>query len=202
MPPKLALDLDGTMADLHSVILPEVSAETGKVITADMITGWSVLARYTGKPSEGWRYEEAWDRYRGRVEAIQPYERGLDRITERLGKVAQVDIVTAHEKKSREPIEKWLELQGIQYRGLVIVPIKSHKEELCNHGGFVDDNESLARRIAEKQRARRVAGAEGKVLECFLYDQPYNRGIGSGDGISRIRSLLEVAEILEERAEE
>ncbi len=186
---KLALDLDGTMADLQSVILPEVAAETGIIVTADMIPDWSALGRYTGKPS-GWRYEQAWDRYRERVESIQPYERGLDRITERLGAVAEVDVVTAHEESSREPISKWLRLQGVKYGELVIVPLRSHKEELCEHRIFVDDSENLARRIA---------GEQERHLECFLYDQPYNRGIGDGNGVARVRSLLEVAEILEGR---
>ncbi|MBI4015909.1 MAG: hypothetical protein HY362_04290 [Candidatus Aenigmarchaeota archaeon] len=201
MLPKLALDLDGTLADLHSVILPEVSAETGKVITANMITSWKALARYTGKSSEGWRYEQVWDKYKDRVEVIQPYERGLDRLTERLGKVAEVDIVTAHEEGSREPISEWLGLYGVKYRELVIVPLKSNKEELCRHGIFVDDSDSLARRIQEKQRVRRVTGDQERLLECFLYDQPYNRGIENGNGVSRVRSLLEVVEILEGRAE-
>jgi len=182
---RIALDLDGVLADLHSVLLDTFSRFANRRITADMITQWDIVE--TLKPWLTSSYFNAWDDYG--PERITPYELDAGLSVARIREAATVDIVTAHVESSRRSIERWLSLNRIPYDRLVLAGKGSglHKLSLDgNYEVFIDDNPILA------------ANAPSKVL-VILYSQPWNqrvRKLEANSNVTRIRSLRQVPEVL------
>jgi 5'(3')-deoxyribonucleotidase len=182
---RIALDLDGVLADLHSVLLEKFSQIINRRVTADMITRWDVAERF--KPGLASSYDSAWDDYR--AEQISSYEANVGFMVDHMQELAPVDIVTAHAESSRSNIERWLALNHISYRKLVLVGKGdgSHKLSMGReYNVFIDDNPNLAEK------------APSSIL-VFLYSQPWNQQVHISDrnsNLFRIHSLREVPELL------
>lgn len=182
---RIALDLDGVLADLHSVLLETFSKFANRRITADMITRWDIADSF--KPGLTSSYSNAWDDYE--PERITPYELDAGLSVGRIREAAQVDIVTAHAESSRRSIERWLSLNRIPHDNLVLAGKGNgvHKLSLAgNYDVFIDDNPNLA------------ANAPSNIL-VLLYSQPWNqrvRELEANRNVIRIQSLREVPELL------
>jgi uncharacterized HAD superfamily protein len=182
---RVALDLDGVLADLHSVLLEKFSKVANRRITADMITRWDIADSF--KPGLTSSYFNAWDDYR--PEQISPYEPDAGFSVGRIRERALVDIVTAHAESSRSRIEHWLALNNVPYDELVLVGRGngSHKLSVVSeYNVFIDDNPNLAEK------------APSSVL-VFLYSQPWNQQFHistESRNVIRIHSLQEVPELV------
>jgi uncharacterized HAD superfamily protein len=183
---NVALDLDGVLADLHSVLLEKFSQVVNRRVTADMITRWDIAESF--KPGLASSYDSAWEYYR--AEQISSYEANVGLLVDQIRKSASVDIVTAHAESSRSNIERWLALNHVGYRKLMLVGEGdgTHKLSMshqCNV--FIDDNPNLAQKAL-------------KGTFVFLYSQPWNQQVRTSDRDSivlRIHSLREVPELLD-----
>lgn len=182
---RIALDLDGVLADLHSVLLEKFSQVANRRITADMITRWDIADSFKlGLTSS---YFSAWDDYE--PELISPYEPNAGLFVGRIREEVPVDIVTAHLESSRQRIERWLSLNHVPYDKLVLVGKGdgSHKlSTVSEHDVFIDDSPFLAE------------NAPSSIL-VFLYSQPWNEQVHIPEGnpnVIRIHSLREVPELL------
>lgn len=196
---KVALDLDGVLANLHSVLLPHFSAKVGTPLLTSMITQWNWIGKYAGNDALNEDYFHVWEKFP--VEAIEPYERNITFTTSYLKAIAKdVDVVTAHDENSEKPILKWLEINGLVYNELVLVgdsrklngmsrsvnATSSADRKLSRtktYDIFIDDNPSLAEKIPK-----------GKTL--LLYDQPWNRAVKGTESIIRISSLMDAASMI------
>jgi 5'(3')-deoxyribonucleotidase len=182
---RIALDLDGVLADLHSVLLEKFSKFANRRITADMITRWDIAENI--KPGLASSYDTAWDDYR--AEQISPYEANVGFLVDRIRRLALVDIVTAHAESSRSKIERWLTLNRVPYDRLVLVGKGdgSHKLSVIGeYDVFIDDNPNLAE------------NAPSSIL-VLLYSQPWNQQVHTPNenrNVIRIHSLREVPELL------
>lgn len=182
---RIALDLDGVLADLHSVLLGKFSEVANRRITAEMITRWDIADSL--KPGLASSYFSAWDDYE--PERISPYEANVGLLVGRIREVAPVDIVTAHAESSRSNIERWLALKSVRYDRLVLVGKGNGSHKLTAVGEyrvFIDDNSNLGEK------------APSNIL-VLLYSQPWNQQFYTptkNRNVIRIQSLREVPEIL------
>jgi hypothetical protein len=182
---RIALDLDGVLADLHSVLLEESSEIVNRRITADMISRWDIIDSL--KPGLASSYFSAWDDHE--LEHISPYEANVGPLVDHIREVGPVNIVTAHAESSRRSIERWLALDRVGYGRLVLM-CKGNGSHKLTVGGkyrvFIDDNPNLAQ------------SAPGDIL-VLLYSQPWNQQFYTptkNRNVIRIGSLTEVPEIL------
>jgi uncharacterized HAD superfamily protein len=182
---RIALDLDGVLADLHSVLLEKFNEVANRRVTVDMITRWDKVNSF--KPGLSSSYDSAWEDYD--AEQITLYEPNVGLLVGRICEVAPVDIVTAHMESSRRNIERWLALNHVPYDKLVLVGSGDGLNKLTTVNGydvFIDDNPNLAEK------------APSSVF-VFLYSQPWNQQVHILDGnrnIVRIHSLREAPELL------
>jgi uncharacterized HAD superfamily protein len=188
---KIVLDLDGTLADVSSAILGQVSLDSRRPVTLADVNRWNWLEPL-GLGEEYFRktYAELWERYP--TEAFQPYERRVDEYVAELCNDNIVDIATGHDESSRPAVAKWLELHKIPYDNLVMLGSwqsrQSKSDILCNI--VIDDDPSLAAKIATNPKERRM----------FLFDQLYNRDVPECSVVIRVRSLHDVVLRLHQNA--
>jgi uncharacterized HAD superfamily protein len=184
---RIALDLDGVLADLHSVLLEKFSRIAKRRITVDMISQWDAADKIS--PGLTASYESAWEEYN--PEEIATYEQNVGTLVDRIRKAAPVDIVTAHAETSQVGIGRWLELHRVPFDKLVLVGKGNgaHKLSMVNNCDvFIDDNPNLAE------------NAPSNIL-VFLYSQPWNQNFKlapENSNVIRISSLSEVPPILAE----
>jgi uncharacterized HAD superfamily protein len=184
---RIALDLDGVLADLHSVLLEKFSRIAKRRITVGMISQWDAADKIS--PGLTSSYESAWEEYN--PEEITPYEQNVGTLVDQIHKTAPIDIVTAHAETSREGIEHWLELHRVPFDKLVLVGKGNGAHKLSivsNCNVFIDDNPKLAE------------NAPSNIL-VFLYSQPWNQSLklaSENSNVIRISSLVEVPHILVE----
>ena len=186
---KIALDLDGTLADQHSVILPLVSSLKGVPITVDLIDDYLALRKY------GWKDEEVWAFYRTlwvkfNLDAIQPFERDVSFWVKKLMDLGHtIDIVTSHSGEGDEvqPIRDWLTKWGIVYNKIEFVGPKGKKETL-DYDVYIDDSPYLAKALSDT-----------KTKHLLIYSQPWNASIDSNSNpnVRRITSFKEAIPIIQ-----
>jgi len=187
---RIALDLDGVLADLHSVLLKKFSEVANRQITIDMITSWHAADKF--KPGLSFTYYSVWEDYE--PEQIKPCEPDIGSLVEQIRKTAPVDVVSGHGESSRQNIQRWLAIHRVRYENLVLIGERigkrSSKLSLTrDYNVFIDDNPALAEK------------APSTIL-VLLYSQPWNQLIQrspADDSVVRIRSLAEVPEHVRSR---
>lgn len=175
---KIALDLDGTLADIISAWLKR----KGSRLDYNYIHRWDfwkdlgyTQSRFIDELSKCWM---EW-------ESIRPLEDNIDLYVKALNEFGKVDIVTARDSKSITYAKRWLRYHGIKYDKLVLVKYGEDKAKL-DYDLFIDDSPLNVHAIAMVNK------------RALLYDQPWNRYVKFGTiaRMSRIKSLREVLYIL------
>jgi len=177
----LACDLDGVLANLHTVILQDVSLLVGRAVTLNAITEFNWWTQHfdedVGRKILD-RYIHAWDYYD--PDAIEPYERDLATITFELRECFDgLDIVTQHPESCRDRIQKWLCRWDVNYDRLFLVG--NTDKATLDYYDYIDDNPLLAESLKRDP-----------TKELYLYDQPWNRMVRPRRGLTRIRHLREI----------
>lgn len=182
---RVALDLDGTLAQTYSVAF----ALMGVDHEYEDIESWEWGLNEFG----GARFLNAmWHAWTLRPHDIKPIDdlRSVDHIYDLAD---ELDVVTADPGHLgiKESKAEWLERQEVAHDELVISPKGQSKAELYHYDVFVDDNPHLVDQV------------KGDQL-LLLYDAPYNQedvsDIGNvirvfnlWDATKEIESLLQVA---------
>jgi len=183
---RIAMDVDGVLANVSAAVLGRVSLEVGRPVTLADVTSWNWLSRFGLSDDYFARtYCDLWEVYP--PDAVEPYERRVGEYMDALCKDNQVDIVTGHNESSRHAVETWLKSHRIPYHDLIMHGCFVSKAGLA-YDVIVDDSPSLAKKIAADPR--------GRLL--FLFDQLYNRDIPSSPAVMRVVSLNDVIQHLSE----
>lgn len=176
---RIALDVDGVLADIISVWLDEYNAAQKKAVTKQDIEKWDFWKelgydkyRFYGDLSKCW----------SRWISIPAEEDGIADAVRQLGTLGTVDIVTARDPPSTRYVKQWLEHNDIVYDHYVAVASGRAKAEL-DYDVFIDDSPVNAASIASRGR------------RTLLYDQPWNRSV-SDSRITRIRKLAEAVDVI------
>lgn len=177
---RIALDVDGVLADLAGMILRIYGEDTGVWLERDFVTEWEFWTKLGMSRREFVDLiVRAWSRW----EEIKPLEDDLAEDTAILGKLGRVEILTQRPAVTIEPVKKWLRKHGISYHGFTWVPLKSSKS-LYTYDVYIDDSPRLAEHL---RRLRR---------RLLLYEQPWNTSVPASDNVVRVRSLDECIEYI------
>jgi len=178
---KIALDVDGVLADIIFVWLDQYNNTHKKSITSDDIVQWDFWKEFG---YDKYRFYEELSNCWSRWIDVPPTEQDITATVEKLHSVGVVDIVTARDASSTKYVKKWLEHNKIKYNDYVAVMRGSDKADL-DYDIFIDDSPRNVVRIASK----------GK--NALLYDQPWNRSIIDSK-IVRIKKLEEAVNVISE----
>ena len=143
---KIALDVDGVLADIIFVWLDQYNSAHKKSVTKDDIVQWDFW-KELGYDKYKF-YEElssCWSRW---IE-VPPMEQGIASAVEKLHSVGIVDIVTARDAASTKYVKQWLEHNEIKYNDYVAVPSGRVKADL-DYDIFIDDSPHNVVRIASQ----------------------------------------------------
>ncbi len=170
---KIAVDLDGVLADSISMWLAIWNASKGSSLTLKDVKCWDFWKELGITSSEFHRiFYKAWKNW----QLIQPTELDLISKVTMLEELGRVDIVTSRPKNTRAYVLKWLEKHGLGNKSVVFV--KSNKSEL-DYEVYIDDSPVNAEEIA----------SAGKYVA--LYDRPWNRHMIDTYRIKRVMNLEE-----------
>ena len=179
---NLALDLDGVICNLQSVVCPELSAKLGRSVTQDEINEWHSVTRIAGfSEDESWKfYRDIWKRYK--YYQLQPFDRNVGLVTLDIKNLCnRLDVVSAHSEDDRENIHNWLTSHDIHYDNLILSGMTPKVE--FPYQVYIDDYFKTLKKVT-------VAGRIG-----ICYNQLYNLKEDIGNAI-RINYLEQAVSIL------
>ncbi|MEM0349498.1 MAG: hypothetical protein QXD24_04885 [Candidatus Caldarchaeum sp.] len=179
---KIALDVDGVLADLAGMIIKLYEEDTGRRLSRDMITEWEFWVKLSMTRQE---FIELITRSWRRWTELMPIEDDVAEDVEKLNMVGEVDILTQRPAETIEYVKQWLKHHGINYRRFIWVPLKASKASFV-YDVYIDDSPHLAEKLANTQRM------------VLLYDQNWNKKVKPAPNIKRIASLDEACQILGE----
>jgi uncharacterized HAD superfamily protein len=175
---RIALDLDGVLADTIKVWLRIWNEERFPKLTYESIDTWDFW-RKLGIPESEFAgvFARAWRMW----EEIPPLEEGLAEKVRRLSELGRVDVVTGRPVEERERVVLWLRKHGIGYERLVVGATDKIR---LGYEVYIDDSPIVATQGA----------SSGRLV--LLRDQPWNREVRSNYYVRRIRGLEEAIRIL------
>ncbi len=178
---RIALDVDGVLADLLGAWLRVYQEETGRYIERSEVDSWEFWAKYGITRSEFMKYMiVAWSRWW----EITPLEEDMAEDVDNLSRYGDVDIVTQRPAKTVSYVKKWLDKHGVKYRRFTWVPPRKSKSEY-SYDVYIDDSPRLAEELQQ----------QGRLM--LLYNQPWNSEVRCSSVIKRVNSLDECADQLE-----
>lgn len=183
----IAVDIDGTLADIHRSLADKITRDYEvhlKKINAypyglEDISDWDFgpkIRKLGLKPKlcvdllhdiwkEQWRYVPLMDLYVPETMSFL------------VKKYAAVDIVSSDERP--DEIIKWLKLHSIKYRNFN----KLNPEDKLKYDVLIEDNSALINKLNDSHL-------------FLLKDRPYNRNVPQKDNVKRFNYFWEVPELL------
>ena len=170
---KIALDVDGVLADVIQPWIEQNNSKRKKISKSDIID-WDFWKKFKINRYEF--YQElslCWKNW----SLIPPTQENLSKITQNLSDIGQIDIVTAREKDTNSYVKNWLNHHNIVYDNYVPVIDGTMKADL-EYDVFIDDSPLNAVKMVQKNK------------KIILYSQPWNKHV-SNNQIIRISNLQE-----------
>lgn len=178
---KIALDVDGVLADIMHVWLEEYNRNYNRSVSKDEIVQWDF---WKGLGYDKYRFYEELSRCWARWMDVPAMEHDLADAVEKLNSVGMVDIVTARDPASTKFVKQWLKHNEIAYSEYVAVARGRDKAELA-YDIFIDDS------------PLNVASIASKGKRALIYDQPWNRSVNHSN-VVRIKRLEEAVDVISE----
>jgi len=177
---RIALDLDGVLADTMKLWLRLWNRRTGQDLSYEELSEWDFWRRLgLGEDEFMEMLNEAWRMWR----SLPPTEPNLSEKVSRLRSLGRIDIVTARSRETERYALMWLEAHRVPYDGYIWVRSSRLKPKL-DYDVFIDDSPLIVDGLI----------ARGRML--LLYDRPWNRSVSEDRLVRRIRSLEEAYEVL------
>ncbi len=178
---RVALDVEGVIADITTPALKIYNQVHGTSYTVDDIKDWSFKSINAPIPEMMALFDRVW------VEQSQniKYE-GDTNLIMALTKEYAVHIVTGRIGVDAQ-LKAWLSMAGLGSIPLITNPPIKEKTTL-NYGIYIDDSPLLAKEVAETSRL-----PKGRML---LIDQPWNRDVAKHERILRVGDVNEALSVL------
>ena len=178
---KIAVDLDGVLAESMLVWCDRANKEFGTRVKMEDIDSWSWWKKLPISKDDFYRIlDESWDEW----QAIPPTEPEIAKKVARIEKFGNLDIVTGRSKRTVEAARSWVDNQKIRYRNFVRV-LGWRDKIFLDYDVYVDDAPDLMPLISQSPRAWGV-----------LYDRPWNRSVGDMSRVQRAKNWRQVPALL------
>jgi len=179
---KVACDVEGTLADIHSLWLLKLYFKEGLDIPLEKIDwDFSNLEGHLEKPLQKF-LKDTQDIWKYKPDLIQFTEKNLEEEIKTLYTINPFDLVTSRNEIGG--IKKWCDLHNIPYKEIIFVRQIEDKSNY-DYDIFIDDSPRLADSIERSNR--------GTLL---LYDRPWNREVDESSRVKRVKSFEEVNAII------
>jgi len=177
---KIALDLDGVLADTMRLWIKLWRRRTGQIIEFEDLDEWDFWKKLGINEGEFMDVmNDAWRLWK----IMPPTEDSLSEKVKEIKKFGKVDIVTARPRVTERYVLNWLRLHKIPYDEYVWIRSCREKPSL-NYDVYIDDSPLI------------VDGCMRRRKLLILYDRPWNKLIQENIYVRRIKSLSQVYEIL------
>ena len=178
---KIAVDLDGVLAESMLVWCERANKEFGTRLKMDDLDSWSSWKKFSISKDDFYRIlDESWDEW----QEIPPTEPEIAEKVARIEKFGYLDIVTGRSKRTVEAARSWVGSQKVRYRSFVRV-LGWRDKILLDYDVYIDDAPDLMPLISRSPRAWGV-----------LYDRPWNRGVGDMPKVLKAKTWRQVPALL------
>lgn len=171
---KIAVDVDGTLADIHTPFIEELNKNHEANTRLDDITDYDFATAFDHIDLATEEIVKVLQEIWHSETEIKPIDENAASIISKLSENNQIDIVTANE--AHEPIRIWLEKNSIPHENFIHSTFDKHN---LDYDIFVDDNPRLAKREPEK---------------TILFERPWNE---NNEHPHRIESFDELPQMIE-----
>ena len=178
---KIAVDLDGVLAESMLVWCDRANKEFGTNLSIKDLDSWSWWKRFPISKDDFYRIlDESWDDWR----EIPPTEPEIAEKVARIEKFGDLDIVTGRSKRTVEAARSWVVNQKVRYRSFVRV-LGWRDKILLDYDVYIDDAPDLMPLISHSPTAWGV-----------LYERPWNRSVIDMPKVLKAKSWRQVPTLL------
>ena len=178
---KIAVDLDGVLAESMLVWCERANKEFGTRLTMEDLDSWSWWKRFPISRDDFYRIlDESWDKWL----EIPPTEPEIAEKVARIEKFGDLDIVTGRSKRTVEAARSWIDNQKVRYRHFVRV-LGWRDKVLLDYDVYIDDAPDLMPLISRSPSAWGV-----------LYERPWNRDVADMPKVLKAKSWQQVPALL------
>ena len=178
---KIAVDLDGVLAESMIVWCERANKEFGTRFRMEELDSWSWWKRSPISKDDFYRIlDESWDDW----QEIPPTEPDIAEKVARIEKFGDLDIVTGRSRRTVEPARSWVDSQKVRYRRFVRV-LGWRDKILLDYDVYIDDAPDLMPLISRSPTAWGL-----------LYERPWNRSVGDMRKVLKAKSWRQVPALL------
>ncbi len=180
---KIAVDLDGVLAESMLVWCEKANKEFSLHMTMEDLDSWSSWKRFPISRDDFYRIlDKSWDEWMT-IPATEP------EIAERVAKIEKfgdLDIVTGRSKSTVEAAKHWVDNHKIRYRRFVRV-LGWRDKILLDYDVYIDDAPDLMPLISRSPTAWGI-----------LYERPWNRSVRDMPKVLKTKSWRRMPALLRE----
>jgi 5'(3')-deoxyribonucleotidase len=178
---KIAVDLDGVLAESMLVWCEKANNEFGLNLRMEDLDSWSSWKKFPISKDDFYRIlDESWDDWH----AIPPTEPEVAEKVEKVETFGDLDIVTGRSKSTLEAARSWVDNQKIRYRRFVRV-LGWRDKILLDYDVYIDDAPDLMPLVSRSPTAWGI-----------LYERPWNRSVGDMPKVLKAKSWKHVPAFL------
>jgi uncharacterized HAD superfamily protein len=179
---KIAVDLDGVLAESMVVWCELANREFGTSFKLDDLDSWSWWRNSPISRDDFYRIlDESWEEWK----QIPPTEPRIASWVSRIRRFGELDVVTGRSQKTVEAAKKWVDYQKVRYNRFVRVSGWREKADL-DYDVFIDDAPDLMPLIS-----RRL------TVWGILYERPWNQTVPDLRKVLRAKSWKQIPRILD-----
>jgi uncharacterized protein len=180
---RIALDLDGVLAETMTAWCEKANQEFGTRLKLDDLDSWASWVKLGVSKDQFYRLlDDAWDDW----EHVPPTEPGIAGKVAKIHGFGEVDIVTGRSRRTVEGARNWLSHYKVPYGRFVRVPGVKDKV-LLDYDVYIDDAPDLMRLVSKNP-----------VIRGVLYERPWNRDLPELRGVFRVKKWKDVPGVLRE----
>jgi 5'(3')-deoxyribonucleotidase len=180
---KIAVDLDGVLAESMLVWCQRANDEFGTRLRMEDIDSWSWWKRTSISKDDFYRIlDESWDEWR----RIPPTEPKIAEKVAGIEKFGDLDIVTGRSKRTVEAARSWVDNQRVRYRQFVRV-LGWRDKILLDYDVYIDDAPDLMPLISQSPTGWGI-----------LYERPWNRSVSDMPKVLKAKRWRQVPALLKQ----
>ena len=184
---RIALDLDGVLAETMDAWCKKANEEFGKSLKLEDLNTWASWGIVGISKNDFYRIlDEVWDSWK----EIPPTEPGIAEKVAKIENFGQLDIVTGRSLNTLESVKKWLKYHHVRYENFVRVRGWRDKVHL-DYDVFIDDAPELMPMISRSPLAWGI-----------LYDRPWNSDVLDMPRVLKAKNWGQIPELLQKIREQ
>ena len=178
---KIAVDLDGVLAESMLVWCERANKEFGSRLRMEDLDSWAWWKKFPISKDDFYRIlDESWDDW----QKIPPTEPGIAEKVAGIEKFGNLDIVTGRSKRTVEAARSWVDNQKIRYHRFVRV-LGWRDKVLLDYDVYIDDAPDLMPLISRSPTAWGV-----------LYERPWNTSVGDMPKVLKAKNWRQIPALL------